>query len=73
MRYWFFVCLLWTLPSGSHLINQSCLNSSYLMNVVLLQDDVSPWNIKFVKPAVMKAIETDTEINYKSGRLFFFL
>ncbi|XP_060794953.1 guanylyl cyclase C [Neoarius graeffei] len=37
------------------------------MNVVLLQDDVSPWNIKFVKPAVMKAIETDTEINYKSG------
>ncbi|KAG7325154.1 hypothetical protein KOW79_011470 [Hemibagrus wyckioides] len=46
---------------------QSCLNGKYLMNVVLLQDGVSPWSMNFVKPAVMKAIETDTEINYSNG------
>ncbi|XP_053094806.1 guanylyl cyclase C isoform X1 [Pangasianodon hypophthalmus] len=64
MRYWLFVCLLWTLPSR-HLMIQSCLNSMYLMNVVLLQDGMSPWSMNFVQPAVMKAIEFDAEINYK--------
>lgn len=47
---------------------QSCLNGKYLMNVVLLQDGMSPWSMNFVKPAVMKAIETDAEINYSNGR-----
>ncbi|KAK3559596.1 hypothetical protein QTP86_013563 [Hemibagrus guttatus] len=46
---------------------QSCLNGKYLMNVVLLQDGVSPWSMNFVKPEVMKAIETDAEINYSNG------
>ncbi|XP_017338107.1 guanylyl cyclase C isoform X1 [Ictalurus punctatus] len=62
MRYWIFVCL-WSLTSG---LNQSCLNGEYLMNVVLLQDDVSPWSLNFVQPAVMKAIKFDAEINYSN-------
>ncbi|KAI5623214.1 heat-stable enterotoxin receptor-like [Silurus asotus] len=38
----------------------------YLINVVLLQDGVSPWSMNFVQPAVMKAIESDAVINYNN-------
>lgn len=38
-----------------------------MMNVVLLDDDVSPWSINFVKPAVVRAVEHDSEINFKDG------
>lgn len=38
-----------------------------MMNVVLLDDDVSPWSINFVKPAVLGAVEHDSEINFKDG------
>lgn len=51
----------------SHFISQSCFNSSYMMNVVLLDDDVLPWSINFVKPAVLRAVEHDSEINFKDG------
>ncbi|GAA6101001.1 guanylyl cyclase C [Tachysurus ichikawai] len=63
---WLFMCLLWTLLNGNQSINQSCLNGQYLMNVVLLQDGVSPWSMNFVRPSVLKAIEMDAEINYSN-------
>lgn len=48
-------------------MKESCLNGTLLMNVVLLDDNVSPWSIDFVKPAVMRAVESDSEINFKDG------
>lgn len=54
-------------------MNQSCLDCEFLMNVVLLQDGVSPWSMNFVKPAIKKAIEYDTEVNYRNSRFFFSL
>lgn len=39
------------------------------MNVILLDDDVSPWSINFVKPAVMRAIESDSESNSTDGKV----
>ncbi|XP_057214351.1 guanylyl cyclase C [Triplophysa rosa] len=66
-RRWLFVCVFWTFLKQSHFISQSCFNGSYMMNVVLLDDDVSPWSINFVKSAVLRAVEHDSEINFKDG------
>jgi hypothetical protein len=33
-----------------------------MMNVVLLDDDVSPWSMKFVRGAVERAIQHDAEL-----------
>ncbi len=33
------------------------------MNVILLDDDVSPWSVNFVKPAVLHAVGNDSEIS----------
>lgn len=57
------------LSSGSHLVDHSCLKGELMINVVLLQDGVSPWSLEFVKPAVSKAIELNAEINYSTGKL----
>ncbi|ROL51687.1 Heat-stable enterotoxin receptor [Anabarilius grahami] len=48
-------------------MKESCFNGTLLMNVILLDDNVSPWSINFVKPAVMKAVESDSKINSKDG------
>nr|XP_055031655.1 guanylyl cyclase C isoform X1 [Misgurnus anguillicaudatus] len=64
---WLFAFVFWTFLKQNNFMSQSCFNSSYMMNVVLLDDDVSPWSINFVKPAVMRAIQHDSEINLKYG------
>ncbi|XP_696628.5 guanylyl cyclase C isoform X1 [Danio rerio] len=66
-RIWLFVCFSWAFLKQSLLMKESCLNGTLLINVVLLDDDVSPWSINFVKPAVMRAVESDSEINFKDG------
>lgn len=50
-------------------MKESCFNGTLLMNVILLDDDVSPWSINFVKPAVMRAIESDSESNSTDGKV----
>lgn len=50
-------------------MKESCFNGTLLMNVILLDDDVSPWSINFVKPAVMRAVESDSKINAKDGKV----
>ncbi|XP_056325505.1 guanylyl cyclase C [Danio aesculapii] len=64
---WLCVCFSWAFLKQSLSMKESCLNGTLLMNVVLLDDDVSPWSINFVKPAVMRAVESDSEINFKNG------
>uniref|UniRef100_A0A8C2DV67 Guanylate cyclase n=1 Tax=Cyprinus carpio TaxID=7962 RepID=A0A8C2DV67_CYPCA len=41
----------------------SCRNSSVTLNVVLLEDENSPWSLKFVKDAVEMAVEEENEKN----------
>ncbi|XP_073683864.1 guanylyl cyclase C [Garra rufa] len=60
-RIWLFACLSWTLLRQSYFMKESCFNGTLLMNVILLDDDVSPWSINFVKPAVMRAAGSDSE------------
>ncbi|KAK9965522.1 hypothetical protein ABG768_004610 [Culter alburnus] len=64
---WLFACLSWAFLKQSHFMKESCFNGTLLMNVILLDDDVSPWSINFVKPAVMRAVESDSKINAKDG------
>uniref|UniRef100_A0A672RJB3 Guanylate cyclase n=1 Tax=Sinocyclocheilus grahami TaxID=75366 RepID=A0A672RJB3_SINGR len=41
----------------------SCRNSSVTLNVVLLEDENSPWSLKFVKDVVEMAVEEENEKN----------
>lgn len=38
------------------------------INVILLQDDESPWSLNFVQGQILKAIETDSAINGAQGK-----
>ncbi len=40
-----------------------CRNSSVTLNVVLLEDENSPWSLKFVKDKVEMAVEGENERN----------
>ena len=46
---------------------QHCKNGS-LINVVLLNDNESPWSMKFVKGKVLEAIELNSQINAAAGK-----
>lgn len=47
--------------SGFDVLN--CRNSSVTLNVVLLEDENSPWSLKFVKDMVEMAVEQENEKN----------
>ncbi len=40
-----------------------CRNSSVTLNVVLLEDENSPWSLKFVEDTVKMAVEEENEKN----------
>lgn len=42
-------------------------NRKYTMNVVLLEDNNYEWSLKFVKPAVERAIQVDRQENINHG------
>ncbi|KAI2666910.1 Heat-stable enterotoxin receptor [Labeo rohita] len=54
--------------SGFDVLN--CRNSSVTLNVVLLEDENSPWSLKFVKDMVEMAVEQENEKN-QAERLDF--
>lgn len=45
----------------------SCRNSSVTLNVVLLEDEDSPWSLKFVKDVVEMAVEEENKKNQDVG------
>ncbi|XP_051988836.1 guanylyl cyclase C [Xyrauchen texanus] len=45
----------------------SCRNSSVTMNVVLLEDEGSPWSLKFVQNVVDKAVDEENHKNKVAG------
>ncbi|XP_068610409.1 guanylyl cyclase C [Brachionichthys hirsutus] len=60
-------CLLvfWILAVPCCCIRQ-CLDG-ITINVILLDDAESPWSLKFVKSEILKAIETDKNLNHTEG------
>uniref|UniRef100_A0A674AVF0 Guanylate cyclase n=1 Tax=Salmo trutta TaxID=8032 RepID=A0A674AVF0_SALTR len=57
-----FTCLL------SRMLDK-CMKSKpkYTMNIVLLEDQTSDWSLRFVKVAVLQAIEADWQLNIAAG------
>lgn len=63
MRWW--LCVLGILAAPCPGITQ-CLDGNTI-NVILLEDKVSPWSLNYVKKEILKAIETDSTINAAEG------
>lgn len=42
--------------------------SGVIINVILLEDQESPWSLKYVKREILEAIEEDSAINAAEGR-----
>ena len=61
-----FIMSTLALVFGSQKI-QHCKEGS-LINVILLNDDESPWSMKFVKGEVLKAIKLNSQINAAAGK-----
>lgn len=63
--WWLTLCVLGILAAPCRGISP-CLDG-ITINVILLDDEVSPWSLKFVKGEVLKAIETDKTISTTEG------
>lgn len=46
---------------------RKCLDG-IMINVILLNDEDSPWSLKFVEGQILKAIKTDSQINGANGK-----
>lgn len=46
--------------------NGQCLDG-ITINVILLEDEESPWSLKYVQTKILEAIEKDAEINAAQG------
>lgn len=57
------VVCTWVCVGGT----KQCLNG-IVINVILLDDEESPWSLKYVKGAILKAIEKDSAINVAEGK-----
>lgn len=62
---WWWFCVL-GIPSATCWGTKPCLDG-ITVNVILLEDEESPWSLKFVKGQIQKAIETDSTINTAEG------
>uniref|UniRef100_A0A674CEY8 Guanylate cyclase n=1 Tax=Salmo trutta TaxID=8032 RepID=A0A674CEY8_SALTR len=58
------VCWLVLIVGRCEATYPPCLEG-IMMNVVLLDDDISPWSMKFVRGAVERAIQHDAELTLK--------
>ncbi|XP_039990328.1 heat-stable enterotoxin receptor [Xiphias gladius] len=63
--WWLCLCALGILAPPCWGIRQ-CLDG-VTINVILLDDEESPWSLKFVKGEILKATETDSAINAAQG------
>uniref|UniRef100_A0A673JCW5 Guanylate cyclase n=1 Tax=Sinocyclocheilus rhinocerous TaxID=307959 RepID=A0A673JCW5_9TELE len=63
------------LLTQSHFMKESCFNGTLLMNVILLDDDVSPWSINFVKPAVsqIRIVNPQLEVKFRGFKTIYYL
>ncbi|XP_031417083.1 heat-stable enterotoxin receptor isoform X2 [Clupea harengus] len=66
-QVWLYICLFTFILNGCDSFNLGCLNGTTTINVVLLDDNHSPWSIDFVREAVDQALLIDSAINYEKG------
>ncbi|XP_022598101.1 heat-stable enterotoxin receptor-like [Seriola dumerili] len=66
--WWLCLCALGILAAPCRGIGR-CLNG-ITMNVILLDDEESPWSLKFVRGEILEAIEIDSAINAAEGMKF---
>ena len=62
---WLCWCILGILAAPCWGITQ-CMDGTTI-NVILLEDQESPWSLKFVRGEIQKAVETDSAINTAQG------
>uniref|UniRef100_A0A7N6AWX7 Guanylate cyclase n=1 Tax=Anabas testudineus TaxID=64144 RepID=A0A7N6AWX7_ANATE len=63
--WWMCLCALGIFAASCRCI-KPCPNG-ITMNVILLQDEESPWSLNFVQGEILKAIDTDAAINVAQG------
>ncbi|XP_074519446.1 guanylyl cyclase C [Halichoeres trimaculatus] len=68
-KYWLFLCVSGIIITAPCQGGKSCLEG-VTINVILLNDAVSPWSLKFVGGKILEAVETDTAINLSEGLNF---
>ncbi|XP_041671715.1 heat-stable enterotoxin receptor isoform X2 [Cheilinus undulatus] len=68
-RWWLCLCTFGIIILTPCQGIQSCIDGTTI-NVIVLNDDVSPWSLKFVEGEVLKAMETDAVINEAQGLKF---
>ncbi|XP_037611855.1 heat-stable enterotoxin receptor [Sebastes umbrosus] len=59
--WWLCLCFLGIVAAPCRGVRQ-CL-AGITINVILLDDEESPWSLRYVKDEILKAIETDSTIN----------
>ncbi|XP_077407656.1 guanylyl cyclase C [Vanacampus margaritifer] len=69
-RWFLWLCTLGTLMASHHGIQQ-CLRG-VSMNVILLDDEESPWSLKFVRGQILKALKSESLINLADNTNFNF-
>ncbi|XP_063076964.1 guanylyl cyclase C [Engraulis encrasicolus] len=69
-QLWINICLLTLILDGCASVSLPCLKGITTINVILLDDDVSPWTINSVREAVDEALVIDGSINYDDGIAF---
>ncbi|XP_041938576.1 heat-stable enterotoxin receptor isoform X2 [Alosa sapidissima] len=57
-QWWFYISIFTLILKGCESVQVSCLKGRTSINVVLLEDDESPWRMSFVRRAVDEAILT---------------
>uniref|UniRef100_A0A8C7QD56 Guanylate cyclase n=1 Tax=Oncorhynchus mykiss TaxID=8022 RepID=A0A8C7QD56_ONCMY len=70
--WWVCVCWMVLIAGRCEAIYPHCLDG-IMMNVVLLDDDISPWSMRFVRSAVESAIQLDAELPLKRNLTANFL
>uniref|UniRef100_A0A3Q1HS74 Guanylate cyclase n=1 Tax=Anabas testudineus TaxID=64144 RepID=A0A3Q1HS74_ANATE len=65
LGWWMCLCALGIFAASCRCI-KPCPNG-ITMNVILLQDEESPWSLNFVQGEILKAIDTDAAINVAQG------
>lgn len=66
MATWWWLRLLAVVAAPCRGVEQ-CLEG-VTINVILLEDEESPWSLRLVKDKILKAIETDSTINAAEGK-----
>lgn len=69
VRWSLSLCVLGIVAAPCRGIDQ-CLDG-ITFNVILLDDEESPWSLKFVKEEILKAVETDKSIHATEGNKIY--